>query len=474
MTRVTILHTNDIHGRIDQLARILTLAKQIRGEVEANGGYCGLWDAGDAEDPILFESRMTKGSSVMTLMRAAGYELQTLGNASPLRYGPQVVKNLARCFGQPLLAANMIDFETHQLFDGLAPFALSTFGDAKVGVIGLTAPLAFYELFKVAKMAKPLDVLPSLIAQVRALGAKTIVLLSHLGLDLGVENDRRVANQISDIDLIIGGHSHTELHTPLVENGTIIAQAGEYGRFLGRLDLEIDANGKIASHHGELIPVGEEIKPDQELISAFDNEKESVRQMTLRVVGELRDPIDAMSDRQCAAGNFLADVILDRVKGAEIAFVLAGHWREGLGAGPVTVGGLNAAMRSSANPARVELTGRQIELFLRNALKPENAMRTPRPLRGVPLGMPHVAGMCVRYDHASYELLDVKVGYTPLQADRKYVVASTDLEFYDYVGYLDFPQDQIDYELSTIVPEVVAEYFTAHSPIATPMGNRIT
>ncbi|MBI3914463.1 MAG: bifunctional metallophosphatase/5'-nucleotidase [Chloroflexi bacterium] len=470
MTRLTILHTNDIHGRIEPLARIATLAKQIRREVESNGGLCALWDAGDAEDPSLFESSMTKGSAVMALMRAAGYELQALGNASAIRYGPQVIKGLAERFGQPLLAGNMCDRNTKELVEGLAPYSIQAFGDVKVGVIGLTAPMSIYDAFKLCHMTDPLVVLPDLIAQVRAHGAQMIVLLSHLGFD----DDQKIAAQIPGLDLIIGGHSHSEINPPRVVNGTIIAQAGDYGRFVGRLDIEIDASGKIVHHRGELIPVGEEIPLASDFQAALAVEKENVQQLTLCVIGELRDPIDAAGDRQCAAGNLLADVLLDRVKGSEIAIVLAGHWRTGLAAGPLTIGALNAAMRSSANPARLELTGAQIAQFLQNALKPVNVERQLRPLRGVAVGMPHVAGMHVRYDPVSLELLDVQVGSQPLQADCKYVVAGTDLEFYDFVGYLVVPHDQIEYEVPTIMPEVLESYVAAHSPVSAPVGNRIT
>jgi 2',3'-cyclic-nucleotide 2'-phosphodiesterase (5'-nucleotidase family) len=114
MTQLTILHTNDLHGRLQQLERIATLAKRIRSEVQARGGFCVLWDAGDAEDTTLLESSMTKGSAVSALMRAAGYELATLGNTTPMRYGPQVIPGLARRFGQSLLAANLFNATTGQ------------------------------------------------------------------------------------------------------------------------------------------------------------------------------------------------------------------------------------------------------------------------------------------------------------------------------------------------------------------------
>jgi len=471
MTRLTILHTNDLHGRALQLARIATLAKEIRAEAEATQGYCVLWDAGDAEDTILLESSMTKGSAVMAMLRSAGYDQAALGNATPLRYGPQAVQGLAEGLKQPLLCANMIDPDTGHLVAGLAPYMIQTFGQVKVGIIGLTAPMSIYSVFKLV-LADPLAVLPDLIAQVRSLGAQTVMLLSHLGSAV----DQQLAQQIAGLDVIIGGHDHAALNPPLVVNDTIVAQAGDYGRFLGRLDLEIDSTtGRIVHHHGELIPVSEDAPLDPDTQMTIEIERDRVQQMMQRVIGELRAPLDWAEDQQCAAGNLLADVLFDWVKGAQVALALAGHWTTGLPAGPVTVSALYASMRSTANPARVELSGEQIVQFLREALKPENAARKPRPLLGVAIGMPHIAGMHVRYDPESFDLLEVRIGDEPLQLHHKYVVAATDLElYYDFINYLVIPQEQIELEVPTIVPEVLEEYLTKHSPLSAPTVDRIT
>jgi 2',3'-cyclic-nucleotide 2'-phosphodiesterase (5'-nucleotidase family) len=471
VTLLTILHTNDLHGHIQSLPRIATLAKRIRREVEATQGHCVLWDAGDAEDPSLLESSMTKGSAVMAMLCAAGYSLAVLGNATPLRYGLQAIQGLAERLGQPLLCANIIDPDTGQPVAGLTPYTIQTFGEAKVGIIGLTAPMSIYSFFRLTP-SDPLLVLPDLIDQVRSLGAQTVILLSHLGS----EADKQIAQQVTGLDVIIGGHDHVALNPPLAVNDTIIAQAGDYGRFLGRLDLQIDlTSGKIVLHHGELLPVGEEIPLDADTQAAIETERGQVQQMMQHVIGELCAPLDWAEDRQCAAGNLLADVLLDRVKGAQVALALAGHWRVGLPAGPVTVSALHASMRSTANPARVELTGEQIAQFLREALKPENAARRPRPLRGAAIGMPHVAGMRVRYDPGSFELLEAWIGDEPLQLHHKYVVAATDLElYYDFINYLLIPQEQIELELPTIVPEVLEDYFAGHSPLSIPIEDRIT
>lgn len=469
--QLTILHTNDLHGRVEQLARIATLAKGIRREVKGLGGHCALWDAGDAEDPTLLESNLTKGSAVMALLRGAGYELAALGNATPLRYGPQAIAGLAARFGRPLLGANMFDPATNQLVAGLEPYALLSFGPLRVGVIGLTAPLSLYSFFTL-RLDEPLAILPGLIAEVRARGARIVVCLSHLGSAA----DKQIAEQVRGLDLIIGAHDHVALESPLVVNGTLIAQAGDYGRYLGRLDLEIDeATGRIGNYRGALLPVGADIPPDADFEGVLEGERARVRELTVRVLGELLEPLEVAFERECAAGNLAADVLLERVKGAEIALTVAGHWRHGLAAGQLSVGALYAAMRSTANPARVELTGAQIVEFLRAALKPENAARQPRPLRGVPVGLPHVAGITAQYDAAAGQprLRDVRVWGESLVMDRRYIVAGTDLEFSDVLGYLVVPERDIAYEIPTILPEVMEEYILRRSPLSAPARERI-
>lgn len=204
MTRLTILHTNDLHGHVEQVFRIAALARQIKQEVEGSGGHCVLWDAGDAEDTILYESSITKGRAMMAILRGAAYELEALGNAAPSRYGPQAIAGLADGFGRPLLCANMIDPMTGQLVSGLEPYTLQACGGVTLGIISLTAVMRNYAAFFKLLLREPAEVLPDLIAEVRERGAQTIVMLSHLGS----KQDSALAEQIEGLDVIIGAHDH--------------------------------------------------------------------------------------------------------------------------------------------------------------------------------------------------------------------------------------------------------------------------
>ena len=465
---LTILHTNDIHGRIQQLTRIASLVKRIRQEVETADGYCLYLDAGDSEDTVHLESSLTKGSAMSAILRGSGCEWAALGNAIPLRYGPQAVSDLAKYFGRPLLCANM-EYENGDKVNGLVPYTIEKFDSLLVGVIGLTAPIDGYFYFNL-KVRDSTDVLVDLVPQVRARGAQMVILLSHLG---SVE-DLQVAEKIQGIDVIIGAHDHKILYPPILNNGTIVVQAGEYGQFLGRLDLMIDpSTGKISSYKGELISIEEDIPPDYEVETVVKSEEERAQQIMQLEIGTLDAPVKFSEDHECAAGNLLADALLERVPGAQIALVLAGHWTTGLEAGPLTKGALYSANRSPANPARVEITGAQIEQFLSEALKPENVSRKLRALRGNPVGMPHVAGMRIRYTSSDLDSLDIQIGDEPLQKDKGYIVAATDLEFYDFINYLPLPLDQVKLEVPTIMPEVLEDYMIRHTPLHDLKTDRI-
>jgi len=102
--RLTLLHTNDIHGRVDGLARIAALVERIREETPHRVIYV---DAGDVEETTTRLSNLTKGVAMHRLLSASGCEAAAVGNAVWLRYGPQAVPAEASAASYPLLLANL-------------------------------------------------------------------------------------------------------------------------------------------------------------------------------------------------------------------------------------------------------------------------------------------------------------------------------------------------------------------------------
>ncbi|MCK4471403.1 MAG: hypothetical protein KAW49_06405, partial [Anaerolineae bacterium] len=219
------------------------------------GGHTLLWDAGDAEDRILLESDVTKGTAIMAMMNVIGYDAAALGNAAAVTYGPHNLARLAEAANFPILVANLSWTETGQLVQGGVPYQLLELGGIKLGIIGLTAVFDIYSIFG-ARTFKPAPIVTELVQHLRNQGANVIAVLSHLGL----EGDRDLAEAVSGLHLIVGGHSHDTLEEPLMVNDTLIAQAGAYGSHLGRIDLELDSSsGRVQS------------RTDQEYLDGLDD-----------------------------------------------------------------------------------------------------------------------------------------------------------------------------------------------------------
>ncbi len=237
--KITILHTNDMHGRLEAMGRLSTYAKQLKADLQAQGRQVFLMDAGDAADRRLGFCGVTKGEAFVPLLNAMHYDVQALGNALSLTYGPRAVTAYAARADFPVLAAN-VHGAGGNLISGMRDTVLFPLENGrKLGVIGLTvADFAFvYDLFGL----KLLDMVPLVkekAAALRQAGADVVVVLSHIG----VKKDRELARAVPELDVIIGGHSHTALPHGEEIRGVLIAQTGQYADNLGRIDICLDAD----------------------------------------------------------------------------------------------------------------------------------------------------------------------------------------------------------------------------------------
>ena len=108
-----------------------------------SGGYCLYLDAGDSEDSTLLESVLTRGSTMNALLQAAGCDQVALGNAIPIRYGPQAVANLAKHYGKPLLMRQPL-YREGDLIPGVTPSYMLKINDLTLAIIGFTAPMKIF------------------------------------------------------------------------------------------------------------------------------------------------------------------------------------------------------------------------------------------------------------------------------------------------------------------------------------------
>jgi 2',3'-cyclic-nucleotide 2'-phosphodiesterase (5'-nucleotidase family) len=276
--------------------------------------------------------------------------------------------------------------------------------------------------------------------------------------------------------LIIGGHTHDLLPKGEVVNGVLIAQAGEFAKALGRIDLGLNPeDGKILNIKSQALNVPEDEEPDPAVLEATKALEKEVDELMSQPIGMLEEALDLDHYQECDIGNLTADALRLRMK-AEVAIVCSGLFHAGLSKGVVTLGDLDAACFSSANPCLTPFRGSQIMEALERGLDPSIYQYLHHGFRGTPIGIPQVSGMTIQFDpnaETGSRVKSVLIQGEPLSLDHVYLVAHTDAETMREFGYFQLEQGQESkHEVPTIVREAIADYLQLYKPVPKPTRGR--
>lgn len=271
--KITILHTNDVHSHIDPfpasdprnpnmggVARRATLIQEIRKE---NPNVL-LLDAGDIFQGTPYFNYYG-GELEFKLMSMLDYDLATLGNHD-------FDNGIGGFYAQlphakfDFVSANY-DFK-NTILDGIVkPYKIFVKDGIKIGIFGLGVELQGLvdkKLYKETVYNDPVETAKEMTRILKhEKKCDLVICLSHIGFKYKDEPDRicdvLLARKTKDIDLIIGGHTHTFLDKPVIETNAdgkqvLVNQVGCYGINLGRIDFYFDAD-KSKSHSGRSITV---------------------------------------------------------------------------------------------------------------------------------------------------------------------------------------------------------------------------
>lgn len=270
--KITILHTNDVHSHIDPfpenhpknpamggVARRANLIEQIRKEEE----NILLLDAGDIFQGTPYFNYYG-GELEFKLMSMMKYDLATMGNHD--------FDNGINGFYAQLPHANFefvsanYDFKNTELDGIVKPYKIFIKEGIKIGVFGLGVQLEGLvdkKLYKETVYNNPIEVATDISKKLKEIEkCDLIICLSHLGFDYKNEpekpSDLKLAASTQDIDLIIGGHTHTFLDKPIIKTNKIgkkvvVNQVGAYGINLGRIDFYLSDAQKYISQEKNII-----------------------------------------------------------------------------------------------------------------------------------------------------------------------------------------------------------------------------
>lgn len=280
-------------------------------------------------------STITQGASQIQLLNLLKPDAMTLGNHE-FDYGRTSLSEVLRNADFPVLSANLFDRRTNTSY--VKEYIIRQIGTIKIGIIGLmTTELPTLSLPKNVEQLEVRSLsmtVNALIPEIKKNGADIIVALTHQG----VTEDSLLATKCPDLDMIVGGHSHTPLFRPKRVNGILIVQAGSRGRWLGKIDLIVDnQKDTIIQSDAELIECRTaDIAPDP-IVESKVNDLEKLADKGLsEVIAEATVDLKRGGNGESNLGNWISDVMRNYAK-ADVAFQNSGGIRKDILAGNVTV-----------------------------------------------------------------------------------------------------------------------------------------
>lgn len=312
------------YGKVGGMDRMARLINAIRSERRSENVL--LLDGGDTMQGS-YTALQTKGADMVRIVNALGIEATTghweftLGEERLLQiFGDKTRQGECKA---AFLAANV--FNDEWLEPAFVSMRMFEKGGVPIAVIG--------QAFPFTPIANPRWMVPNWsfgiretriresVAAARRAGAAVVVLLSHNGFDV----DRKLAGRIEGLDIILTGHTHDALPQPLKVNSTLLVASGSSGKFLSRLDIDVQ-NKRIADFSYSLIPVlSDAIKPDPDMARL-------VQEIRAPHLDRLKTPLARTETLLYRRGNFngtFDDLICDAIlqeRDAEIALSPGFRW----------------------------------------------------------------------------------------------------------------------------------------------------
>ncbi|MDO5111580.1 MAG: bifunctional UDP-sugar hydrolase/5'-nucleotidase [Clostridia bacterium] len=439
--KTVILHTNDMHSRVDANLGYATV-KAYKDALEAQGATVLVLDAGDTFHGLPI-ANLSQGQDIVDIMNAVGYTAMTPGNHD-FNYGVERLIDLSNGADFDVLTCNLTDK------DGKPVFAAGkVYGD--VGVVGISTP-------ETATKTNPLNVegyvfnpdtmaelLQAAIDEVKAQGAKTVVVLGHLGIDPESDPWRStdIIPQVSGVNVFVDGHSHSVLgvegekdadgnvisYSSAGEtvkdkdgNDVLLVQTGCYGATIGKVTIDGD------KYTAELLAADDK---NADVTKLIEDKMAEIQPMLDTVVAKTDVALNGERETVRAAesnlGNLAADA-LRYVADADAALTNGGGIRISLEPGDITYGDMNAVFPFGNTVNKLEVTGAQILAAL------EHGTSKCPELSGA---FPQVSGITYKLDATKTEnrVSDVTVGGAPLDESKTYTLATNDFTAIGGDGY---------------------------------------
>jgi len=500
--RITILHTNDHHGRFWKnrdgeygMAARKTVIDGIRQEVAAAGGHSLLLDGGDVNTGVP-ESDLQDAVPDFKGMNLLGYDAMAVGNHE-FDKPPAVLEMQRKLAAFPMLSANIYR-KGSPLF---APYKMFNLGGVRVAVMGLTTEdthkMVHPDNIRDIEFRNPIQEAAALVPELRK-KADVVIAATHMGHfpngahGTQAAGDVEMARAVKGLDLVVGGHTQNPacmkaenvLDTAYVpgteckpdrQNGTWIVQAHEWGKYVGRADFEyrngtftlvkyalipinLKKSVKGADGKSTLVPYTTTIAEHPEMLALLTPYQEVGQKQLLVEVGsadgKLMGDRTVVRSQSTSLGTFIGQAMMDRTR-ADLAVVNAGGIRDSLPAGKLTYKDVLIVHPFGNTISVVELTGQELLDYLGAVSKMSAGSG----------GFAHFAGLRVRF--AAGVVKEASIGGKAIEASKTYRMALNNFVAAGGDGYPKLTGHKSYVDTGFVDADVLRSYITKNSPINT-------
>ncbi|XP_071578514.1 protein 5NUC [Temnothorax nylanderi] len=517
---VRIVHTNDMHARFEEtsqlsttctpadskagkcyggFARIATLVRQAKSESPSTI----FLNAGDTYQGTAWYN-VYKWKAVTWFMNLLAPDAISLGNHE-FDDGVEGLIPFIQNASYPILTTNLDLSEQPDLAaTNLKNSTILEVSGKKIGVIGYLTPET--KILSTTEKVIFKDEVESIREEVKKLKEKGVDILIALGHS-GFEVDKKIAREVEDIDLVIGGHTNTFLYRGLPPDVEVpegfyptevaqksgrkvyVVQAYAYTKYLGNFSVSFDIRGEVTHIEGNPILVDANVEEAEDVLKMINEKRGPIDELQQQVIGKTRVLLDGDSKncrrRECNMGNLICDALLDYYAGeylnkdgwtdAAIAVQNSGSIRSSITRArddQVTRGDILSVLPFGNVIVKASMTGQQLLSMLEWSVHNIDNLTSTGNLFGAYL---QYSGLQVVYDVSqppNSRVVSVQVqcaacrvpAYSQLQKNVTYNVLVNNFLAKGGDGFHMLEALKTT-PLSVTTSEVLEQYFKKHSPV---------
>ncbi|GGB88693.1 MULTISPECIES: bifunctional metallophosphatase/5'-nucleotidase [Staphylococcus] len=351
--KLTIYHTNDIHSHLHEYERISEYLAQERPKLDHPSLYLDIGDHVDLSAPV---TEATMGIKNVELLNKAHCDIATIGNNEGMTISHEALNTLYDNAKFDVTCANVFD-EQGQLPRNITSSIIKEINGVRILFVAATAPFTpFYRALDWV-VTDPLEAIKDEISANED-AYDLLIIMSHVGVFF----DEKLCQEIPEIDLILGSHTHHYFEKGEINNGVLMAAAGKYGRFIGEVTLEIE-HDTVVDKHAVIYPV--ETLP--EVVTHFEAEGKALLSDAV-----IDHPINLprRTDVITQTSYMLAESVFEFTN-ADCTIINAGLIVKGISANQVTEFDIHQMLPHPINAVRIRLNGLELKNVIIKSQKQE-------------------------------------------------------------------------------------------------------